>query len=375
MGDAIFLLGAEGELVELVEEPYASEDLLQELLACYPRLLAGGQIDNASPRRGLLVSREAALPSEEGGSGRWATDHLFLDQDAVPTIVEVKRSSDTRTRREVVGQMIDYAANAVVYWPIETVRALFEARCDREGIDSDDRLSRFLDGGAAEEFWKQAKTNLQAGRVRLIFVADEIPRELRRVVEFLNEQMDPAEVLAVEVKQFVGHGRKTLVPRVVGQTAEAQRKKSGRARESRQWDKDSFFAGLTTRNPEEAAVAHQLYGWATENMSRIWWGKGSQLGSFIPFLDFNDTGHSLFAVWTNGTVAIQFGYMQRRPPFTDETVRRDILYKLNDIPGIKLPDDAITRFPSIPLTVLQEEGRLEQFFRAMEGALETIRAS
>jgi 5-methylthioribose kinase len=41
--------------------------------------------------------------------------------------VEVKRSSDTRIRREVVGQMLDYAANAVVYWPLEMIRAKFEA--------------------------------------------------------------------------------------------------------------------------------------------------------------------------------------------------------------------------------------------------------
>ena len=37
--------------------------------------------------------------------------------------------------------------------------------------------------------------------------------------------MDPAEVYAVEVKQYIGEGLKTLVPRLVGQTAEAQRRK------------------------------------------------------------------------------------------------------------------------------------------------------
>src|SRR5262249_3604083 len=31
----------------------------------------------------------------------WSVDHLFLDQDAVRTLVEVKRGSDTRIRREV----------------------------------------------------------------------------------------------------------------------------------------------------------------------------------------------------------------------------------------------------------------------------------
>ena len=41
----------------------------------------------------------------------------------------------------------------------------------------------------------------EPSEIALSFVADEIPSELRRIVEFLNQQMDPAEVLAVEIKQ------------------------------------------------------------------------------------------------------------------------------------------------------------------------------
>lgn len=66
-------------------------------------------MNQAAPRRWLLVSREWGVPREEGGGGHWSLDHLFLDQEGVPTLVEVKRSSDTRLRREVVGQMLDYA--------------------------------------------------------------------------------------------------------------------------------------------------------------------------------------------------------------------------------------------------------------------------
>jgi hypothetical protein len=88
-------------------------------------------------------------------------------------------------------------------------------------------MSELLNENAdPEEFSQRVKTNLQAGRVRLVFVADRIPPELRRVVEFLNTQMDPAEVLALEIEQFVGSGLTTLVPWIVGQTAEAQRRKA-----------------------------------------------------------------------------------------------------------------------------------------------------
>ncbi len=49
-------------------------------------------------------------------------------------------------------------------------------------------------------------------------MADEIPAELRRIVEFLNRQMVETEVLAVEIRQFVGQDLRTLVPRVIGRT-------------------------------------------------------------------------------------------------------------------------------------------------------------
>ena len=85
------------------------------------------------PRRWLLISREVGIPGEAHGAARWAIDHLFLDQEGIPTFVEVKRSSDTRIRREVFGQMLDYAANAMQYWPPGNIQALFGARCERDG--------------------------------------------------------------------------------------------------------------------------------------------------------------------------------------------------------------------------------------------------
>ena len=136
-------------------------------------------------------------------AGRWSVDHLFLDQDAVPTLVEVKRSSDTRIRREVVGQMIDYAANGVVYWPLEQLRELFARQCERDGLDPDEVAMRSPARGRRRGILGRAGDNLRAGKVRMVFVADEIPRELRRVVEFLNGQMNPAEVIAIEVKQYL----------------------------------------------------------------------------------------------------------------------------------------------------------------------------
>ncbi len=373
MASGVFLIQADGQLVEMSEENYGQEADFQELLAKYPNLLAGNQINDAQPRRWLLISREAALPSEENGSDRWSVDHLFLDQDAIPTLVEVKRSSDTRIRREVIGQMLEYAANAVVYWPVEEIRAKFDATCQTRGLNSDDALEDFL--GPSEDpaaFWQKTKTNLQAGKIRMLFVADEIPRELKRIVEFLNEQMTPAEVLAVEIKQFTGQGLKTLIPIVHGQTG----KKDNNSGSKKQWDEESFFKELKSRrNVEEAEIARKILDWARDKLPRFWWGKGKQDGSFYPVLDLNGEQYYPIAIWTYGKIEIQFQWLMNKSPFNDEMKRKELLNRLNQIPGVEVPEKAITRRPNIFLSKFKEDSSLTKLLETLDWVVQEIKSS
>jgi hypothetical protein len=206
----------------------------------------------------------------------------------------------------------------------------------------------------------------------LLFIADEIPPELRRVVEFLNSQMDPAEVLAIEVKQFVGENLKMLVPRVLGQTEKALGRKIVDRGESRQWDEASFFLDLSQRRgEEEAAVARQLLEWANKHGLRVWWGHGNKDGSFFPMHDNRFGKNFLFSVWTYGSVEIQFQHMVR-PPFDNAQKRRDLAQRLSAI-GLTIPEDALRRRPSFRLSLLLEPGRLDKFVGAFDWMLSEIK--
>ena len=379
MSGGIYLVQNNGEMVEMTEQNYASEDRLQVLLADYPNLLAGDQIDSANPRRWLLVSREVSVASEEDGTGRWSVDHLFLDQDAIPTIVEVKRSTDTRIRREVVGQMLDYAANAVVYWPVEALRSRFEE--SRKEPEQD--LIDFLEApeANAENFWQRVKTNLQAGKVRLIFVADEISAELRRVVEFLNQQMDPAEVLAVEIKQYVSQTSelKTLIPRVIGQSVEAQQKKSTASSAQVRSDEEAFFKDLVARQGTDIATSvRKVQHWAGDNkLPRFAWRRSRQYEMFYPCLDHMDVPYFPLKIRTDGKIEVIFRWLNTRvpkkPPFDEEGKRLEFLHRLNKIPGVDLPEDRINGFPTFPLSSLKDEVALNQFLDVLDWFVQEVK--
>ena len=273
--------------------------------------------------------------------------------------------------------MLDYAANAVVYWPVETLRARFEE--NRE--DSEQDVSELLEDPDADpgEFWQEVKKNLRAGKVRLVFVSDRIPDELRRIVEFLNEQMSPAEVLAVEIKEYVSQASnlKTLVPRIIGQTAKAQYNKSGGARSGRHWDEDSFFEALEiNRGAEEAATAVKiLKDSRNSKLPRVEWSARNQHGVFEPCLDHNGISYWPIGVRTDGRIEVVFQWLKPRPPFTDETKRMELLHRLNEITGVDLPAGRIIGRPSFPLSALRNEVALEQFLEVLDWFVREVKAT
>ncbi|MBT4642136.1 MAG: hypothetical protein HOC09_25250 [Deltaproteobacteria bacterium] len=194
---------------------------------------------------------------------------------------------------------------------MEELRSILDLNCKNNGQDVDQVLQEFLEDSPddIDIFWKKLKTNLEIGKIRLIFVADSIPKKLKRIVEFLNEQMSPAEVLTVEILQFIGEGLKTLTPRIIGQTSKAEVKKSG-GPHSRQWDEQSFFEEITRKKGEcVRKVAYNLLQWVSPKVTRIWWGRGKIYGSYIPIFEQGGIDHFPFSVWTSGTVEATFRIM------------------------------------------------------------------
>lgn len=379
MAGGIYLIQDDDRLVEMMEQPYDSEDQLQDLLVTYPNLIAGDQIDRATPRQWLLISREVTVASDEEAAVHWSLDHLFIDQDAIPTLVDVRRTPNADIRQKVLGQSIDYAANAVVYWPIDSIIALFEANCRDRGRDPEQIFEEFLGADANEDrFWQKVKTNLQAGKIRLVFVADEISAEMRRVVEFLNEQMDPVEVLALEIKQYVSEdGLRTLVPRIIGQTAEAQQKKSSATRERRRWDESSFFAEMKARRgAEEAQMAKAIYVWVKDRSPEmdIQWGTGDTYGGFAAHLHRKGKKpYQLFTVNIAGKMEIAAHNYGSQPPFNGEEKWLELRNKLSSI-GLSLPTEpGERRSPSLALFTLQDESDLHQVIETFDWVVEEIK--
>ncbi|MGO9019424.1 MAG: hypothetical protein ACLQVJ_13855 [Syntrophobacteraceae bacterium] len=191
------------------------EDALQNLLGNYPQIIPGKQIDPVSeePPRFVLLRREMPI-------GGWSLDHLYVDQRAILTLVETKLVQNPESRREVIGQVIEYAANAAELWATGRTRQYAFEFWSKQGKDLDTVLQKEFGADLdIETFWNSIERNLSDGRIRLIIAADEMRPEVRRMIEFLNREMKNAEILGLEIKCY-GDDQTSmvLVPRLVGQT-------------------------------------------------------------------------------------------------------------------------------------------------------------
>ena len=254
------------------ETPFSTEDELQALIAEHPELLDGQQIRPGDPRRWILITREKGIAASPGEGARWAVDHLIVDQDAVPTLAEVKRGANPEIRRSIIGQMLEYAAHASETWSAEELRGAFEEQTRARGIDPGDALATLLQGNVelVDGFWDQVSTNLAAKRLRLLFVADDIPDPLAEVVTFLNAQMPKIEVLAVEIKRFYGETAQTLVPRVIGRGAAGSSRSPGRA--APKLTREAFLEGFESKEVSDAA--NRLLQAAEQSGGYVQYGTG-----------------------------------------------------------------------------------------------------
>lgn len=355
----VYVIQSDGSTAAMERIKCVNEDKeLQSILEKNPNLLPGEQIDPEDPRRWLLIKREMPVPDPNNGLDRWSVDFLFGDQDAVPTFVECKRFADTRSRREVVGQMFEYAANGHYYWSKDLLRTFSEEAAKSRGLTLDDALADIFAGAEPESpdaYFERLQQNLREGQVRIIFFMEESPMELRSVVDFLNKQMERSEILLVEAEQYAHAGSRIVVPRLFGYTEQARQVKRtvsvATATTRRRWDREAFLSDAKRRvGDAHANNIERFFDRCRELGFQVTFGVGKVDGSFSIKHSTFSSSKNLLNVWTNGQLSFNLHIFVGTP--TLESTRD----RLTDmIVAVGLPHPMTRKWPSYTIEECSEK--------------------
>ncbi len=197
------------------------EDVLRDLLFAQPTMLPVSEID---PAIGPLVpiARELNVPDV----GR--IDAFLADGRGHLVIVECKLWRNPQARREVVGQILDYA-RALAQFSYEDLQREVSRATGLAGNALYTLVAQH--GGALDEarFVDQVSRNLAAGRFLLMVVGDGITEGTQRIGEYLIAQPGLAfDFALVEMAQYAWadeHGREQVIvqPRLLAKTALIER--------------------------------------------------------------------------------------------------------------------------------------------------------
>ncbi|MDD5145198.1 MAG: hypothetical protein PHW72_03700 [Candidatus Pacebacteria bacterium] len=284
-------------LSTLDESKFEQELVLQELLEQYPELIPSEEIiGNPSF---FLIQREFSVSTGY-------IDHLFIDQMMVPTIVETK-VNNPEIRRKIIGQGYEYLTSLSFELTgkqiVESAKQYWKDRYLSE-------VQRKLD--LKELNVKEIDRNLKKPRLRLIFAADFIPRELRKFVEFINSASRGIDVYAVQLEQFLLDDKKIFSVSCWGPTESVVHDKSvsfGLLSREEFINKINSSQDLT---PSEKEIfiqrVNEILDIAEERHLSIGWGTKSFRISYSD----NDSAKKMLEFYCNGNSWVIFVPFEER---------------------------------------------------------------
>jgi len=320
-----------GESIKVIDKvKFTEEGKLQDYLEEYPSLIPLAEIVEGAPDL-LCIGREIS-------AGLGALDLLFIDKDGLLTIVETKLVKNPGIRREVIGQIIEYASY-ISQWTADKVYEIAN-----EHLKSNlDEVMENRSGGdfLAEDFRSNIEQNLKNGKIRLIIAVDELIEPLRATVTFLNSH-SKFDILLLQVSSFEGKAKeKVLAPSLFGY------KPAPPASLRKKWDEKRFFADIEERCGKLMVDAvTELYEFTKSKADEISWGTGAYEGSFTFRRSRYGRKVSIFTVFSSGYIQFNFGNMKDNG--LEEETLEPFRTKLNEIPDVKLLKEVVSQRGKYP---------------------------
>lgn len=156
------------------------ESWLQEILYSEPSILPTNEIDSSFSNL-IPIGREIPVKS---GENTGYIDDFYISSKGYLVIVETKLWRNPEARREVVGQIIDYA-QSIQKWDYEKLNNVYKEYHNKNLFDVFVELGYYSNEEEAI-FVDRVTKNIENARFLLMIVGDGIRESVEKMVSFLN---------------------------------------------------------------------------------------------------------------------------------------------------------------------------------------------
>ena len=238
------------------------ESFLQDVVFRHPQSLPIGEIDR-SFLGAVPVCREMRLPSG-------FVDAFLVTSTGLPVLVECKLWRNPQARREVIGQILDYAKD-LGRMGYSDLQSAVSQRLGETGNALYARVARTYPDVDESEFVDAVARNLRRGRFLLLIVGDGIREGVEAITEYVQEQSGLHFTLGlVEMPVFkLPSGDRLVAPRVLARTAVLNRTVVDLRSAELTLTEDEAESAQQPHRPENIERGDELEAFWTEFLSEL----------------------------------------------------------------------------------------------------------
>lgn len=365
---------------KITDDNVQQNDYVRDLIYQVPDLVSIKDANTGAPDLKVCIKITPTSGSEDN-SGL-----VGIDASGKISIVECKIPQNSSSRREVMGQALEYAA---ILWEM-TYDELDKMTSDLEGKPLEELMKERVqtDDWSAEEFRKSVSRALNKGDFRLIIATPGMNDELEKTIKFLSVRGPFSfEIYTLELQYFSNGETEIVVPKLInfseqekmtsditivpkkpniskpasinsstssGPTellepniaaakVEPKREVENPGILEQSDQKESLFFARCRDNTNEdiLALIKKVYEFSKETADDIiWWGSGGA-GAFNFVL--TEDALTVFIVDASGKIMFNFSEWQREPSYRD--LLPQFLEKLKGITALHKHREDYTRWP------------------------------
>ena len=215
-------------------------------MAEHPGLIPGASDTAATCRE---------FPTDSG-----PVDVVVVGGDGTVTIVETKLASNGEIRREIVAQVLDYAAQLAQ-------------------LSSADFIARWVSRGASPlpaDVVRPLADRLSAGRFRLVLAVDEVHPLLYDIVSFWNERLTlELSLVVAEYRRYLEDDLTFVVPTIYGEPLQRVPDRAAITRApTKSWTTDELTTWIAEHDPGASAATVEFIAGSRELGARWTGGSG-----------------------------------------------------------------------------------------------------
>ena len=135
---------------------------------------------------------------------------------------------------------------------------------------------------------------------------------------------------------------------------------------------DAFLADIADLNPSVAGVARRLVEWAAREMPEPYMSVNRGRLSWIPQISTRSKSYQIVRLMSDGTIEFRFRMALKNRPLSKPGVGKVLLERVNSIPLVRIPEEALTSTVSLPLAMMSEPAAFDALLAALNWYVDKV---